>query len=230
MKNIYKFFSLFVLVSFLAIGLNAADETDFRTVLKENAVLLQKDDAKKEHCPVCGMNLPKFYKTNFASEVNGTIHQYCSVHCMFEEAMIEGIKITNPQVVDTNSLKFIDAKTAFFVYGSTKPATMASVSTYGFATEKAANEFADKFGGQVLNFDTLSEKVKANLEDDIKLIDKRQSMAAKKGEVIYNQRCQKIEGKFKTSGEAKTYLIKNKPCGKLEPMELSQVAHYLKKR
>ncbi|QKF64140.1 nitrous oxide reductase accessory protein NosL [Campylobacter corcagiensis] len=202
-----------------------ASDIDFRAV--ENPTLLTNGPAKM-FCSVCGMHLGQFYKTNHAAEINNKTHQYCSFHCMVEES--ENLKPENPKVVDTNTLKFIDASLAYYVYGSNKPATMSTVSSYGFNSKDAAENFAKDFGGEVLTYETLLEKTKADIADDLKLIEKRQSMAAKKGEKIYIERCAKIDKKFKTSGEAKAYLLENKPCGELNMHELSQLSHYLKMR
>lgn len=205
---------------------NAA-QIDFRVV--ENPTLLM-DGVAKMFCPVCGMNLGQFYKTSHAAEVGDKSHQYCSFHCMVEESMSKNSDPVKPKVVDTNTLEFIDATTAYYVYGSSKPATMSAISSYGFGSKEAADTFAKDFGGEVLTYSTLLEKTKATMADDLKLIEKRQSMAAKKGEVLYNQRCSKIDTKFKTSGEAKAYLLENNLCGELNMHELSQLSHYLKMR
>ena len=119
------------------------------------------------------MSLIKFYKTSHASDydVNGKdeTHQYCSIHCMFEEAMSEKVEIKNPKVVDAKTLKFIDSKNAFYVYASNKPATMATVSSYAFENEDDAKEFKNNFGGEILSFGEISKKVEESLADDIAL-------------------------------------------------------------
>lgn len=204
-----------------------AKEIDFRVV--ENPTLLMEGNAKL-FCPVCGMHLGQYYKTSTAADVDGKTHQYCSFHCMVEEAMTNKADPVKPQVVDVTSLNFVDGAAAYYVYGSSKPATMSAVGSYGFASEAEAKKFAGEFGGDVLTYDVLLAKSKETMADDLKLIEKRQTMAAKKGEEIFKARCgsSKIDAKFKTSGEAKAYLLDNKPCGELSPMELSQVSHYLK--
>lgn len=204
-----------------------ANEIDFRVVEKPTLLM---DGVAKMFCPVCGMHLGQFYKTSHAAQVGDKTHQYCSLHCMFEEAMMHNSDPVKPQVVDTNTLEFIDATAAFYVYGSSKPATMSAISSYGFGTKDDALKFAKEFGGEVLTYAQISDKTKLTIADDLKLIEKRQSMAAKKGEALYSQKCAKIEKKFKTSGEAKAYLLENKPCGELDMHELSQLSHYLKMR
>ena len=50
----------------------------FQSVELEKTTMLQigKD---KHSCPVCGMKLPMFYKTNHSATSNGKVKQYCSI-------------------------------------------------------------------------------------------------------------------------------------------------------
>ncbi|HIP17884.1 MAG TPA: hypothetical protein EYG78_00925, partial [Sulfurovum sp.] len=111
----------------------------FQSVPKEKAILLQEGKAKA-FCPECGMSLPMFYKTNHAAHVNGKTKQYCSIHCVVED-MQKGSTLTDIKVVDTNSLKFIDATKAFYVVGSSKKGTMTAVSKYAFSSKADADAF-----------------------------------------------------------------------------------------
>ena len=90
----------------------------FQTVSKGEATLLQEGKAKP-FCPECGMTLPVFYKTNHAATVDGKVKQYCSIHCVVEDTQ-KGSKLTDIQVVDVTSLKFISADKASYVVGSAK--------------------------------------------------------------------------------------------------------------
>jgi len=133
----------------------------FQTVPAGQATLVQtgKD---KESCVICGMNLPTFYKTSHAAETKtGTKKQYCSLHCVVEDNEINKTDLVNVKVVDTNSLKFISAHKAFYVVGSSKPATMSRTSKYAFAKKSEADAFAKQFGGKVMNLhDTYTESMK----------------------------------------------------------------------
>lgn len=145
---------------------------NFRAVPVEKAQMLQ--DGKTEmFCNVCGMTLPKFYKTNHAASVEGKTHQYCSIHCMHEEAAKKGLHVKNPKVVDNDTLKFIESKDAFYVVGSSKPATMSMVSKYAFGTKITALDFAKKYGGEVMSYNEVSKKVSLGLEKTIKAIEKK---------------------------------------------------------
>lgn len=199
---------------------------DFRAVPESKAQILQKGEGKM-FCPVCGMTLPKFYKTNHAAKHNGNHKQYCSIQCMAEDKEVNGKKLTELKAVDNESLTFKNSKDMFFVVGSKKPGTMSVVSKYGFATKDEANKFAAKFGGKVMTFEQTYALVKDRLQDDIAATKKRQAKAAKMGEKIYSKMCNKTQMRFSNPSDAKTYLVKNKVCGDLKGKKLQQVALYL---
>ncbi|HFB53795.1 MAG TPA: hypothetical protein ENJ67_03605 [Sulfurimonas autotrophica] len=122
----------------------------FQSVDKKDATLLQSG-ANKEHCAICGMNLPMFYKTNHAAKVDGKSTQYCSLHCMTEH-INEGAELENPMVVDVSSLKFIPVTEAFYVVGSDVPGTMSRVSKYAFKHLEDAKRFQKEHGGKIVDF------------------------------------------------------------------------------
>jgi nitrous oxide reductase accessory protein NosL len=217
----------FVLVaSTLNITDLVAQEMDFRVVPAKDAQILQEGKAKM-FCPVCGMTLPMFYKTNHAADVKGKTHQYCSIHCMHEEAMLNAEPIANPQVVDNDTLKFIPAASAFYVVGSNKPGTMATISKYAFAKEQSAQEFAKDFGGEVMGYEQVSKVVSEGLKADIVMIKKRQAKAAKMGEKIYQKVCKQTPERFTSVADAKVYLQESGICGNLKGKEFQQVGLFL---
>jgi nitrous oxide reductase accessory protein NosL len=132
----------------------------FQSVDKDKATILQKGKDSLS-CPKCGMNLPKFYKTNHSAKVGKDVKQYCSIHCLLADIK-SGSKVEDIKVVDTNSLKFISAKDAFYVVGSSKGGTMSKVSKYAFASKDDAKSFAKKNGGDILTFTEALKKA----EDD----------------------------------------------------------------
>jgi nitrous oxide reductase accessory protein NosL len=199
---------------------------NYRAVPMEKAEILQSGKTKK-FCNVCGMTLPMFYKTNHVAKVDGKTHQYCSIHCMHEDALNKGKKVTAPQVVDNDTLKFISTNDAFYVVGSKKPATMAMVSKYAFGTKKTAEAFAQKFGGKVLSYEEVAKEVEAGLKKDITMIQKRQAKAAQKGEQIYNKMCKKTDKRFDNAGQAKAFIKESKLCGKIKGKPFQQVGLYL---
>ena len=223
---------LFILVS-LALVCVAAETTkpkksmkNFRAVPAEKAQILQ-DGKGKKYCPVCGMTLPMFYKTNHAAKVGDKTHQYCSIHCMIEEAMTNGKEVVDAKVVETNTLKFIQSKDAFYVVGSKKPGTMSPVSKYAFGTKVSAQKFAEQFGGKVMTYDQTSKIVEDGMGKAIGMIKKKQAKAAKMGAKVYKKMCKQTDKRFTTAAEAKIYLKEHKICGKLKGKPFQQVGLYL---
>ena len=123
----------------------------YQSVKMEQAQLLM-DGKEKTSCTVCGMKLPMFYKTSHASTVDGHQEQFCSIHCLVK-TQDGGKKVTDMQVVDNESLKFIAVADAWYVVKSSKPATMSTVSKYAFKDKAKAEAFAKEFGGEVMNFE-----------------------------------------------------------------------------
>jgi len=202
---------------------------NYRMVPMAKAQILQ-EGPEKMYCPKCGMTLPMFYRTNHAAKVDGKMEQFCSMYCLIEE-MNSGKKVSDVQVVDNTTLKFIPVEKAFYVVGSSKPATMAKkVSKYAFGTEEAAKEFAAKFGGKVMSYDEALALAKKDYESDTAAKKMRQAKGAKKGAMIYKKKCQPIDKTFKNVAEAKAYITANKVCGDLKGKPLQAVGLYLLSR
>jgi len=130
----------------------------FQSVSENDAILVQSGKDKR-YCYKCGMDLVKFYKTSHKATEGDTQHQYCSIHCL-EDNLGDGVTLKNPQVVDVDSLKFIDVNKAFYVVGSDKRGTMTRVSKYAFADEDMAKKFQAKYGGEIMDFSKALEKAK----------------------------------------------------------------------
>jgi copper chaperone NosL len=132
----------------------------FQSVDAKEAILLQKGE-EKSACPLCGMDLPMFYKTSHAIKLkSGEYKQYCSLNCMVEDMELESLKerkkeIAQILVVDAKSLQLIDAKSAFYVYASKKPGTMSIKSKYAFKQLQEAQKFQKQNGGELLDFQTI---------------------------------------------------------------------------
>jgi len=200
----------------------------FQSVSKDKAILLQEGKAKA-FCPECGMTLPMFFKTNHTAHVDAKTKQYCSIHCLVED-MQKGSKLEGIQVVDTNSLKFIDATTASYVVGSHKKGTMTRISKYAFATKADAQTFVKVNGGEVTDFKGALEAAKSDFEKDSKMITQKQTMMAKKGKMMYGKMCHPTEQKFETTADAKAYVVSHSLCKNLNGKQLQAVGLYLSHR
>ena len=200
----------------------------FQAVSHGEATLLQEGKAKP-FCPQCGMTLPMFFKTNHAATVNGKVKQYCSIHCVVEDRE-KGSKLTEIKVVDVTSLKFIPVEKATYVVGSAKKGTMTMVSKYAFANKADAEAFAKANGGKVVDYSAAYKAAESDFAKDSKMVSKKQAMMVQKGEMMYVKMCQKTDKKFATTAEAKTYIVENKLCKKLNPKQMQAIGLYLKNR
>ena len=227
--RLLKLFLVAIIATFLHAQNGLKMPKNYRAVPFNKAQILQTGK-NKMFCVKCGMTLPMFYRTNHAAKVNGKIEQFCSLYCLVEE-MQSGAKVEDIKVVDNTTLKFIDANKAFYVVGSSKPATMAKkISKYAFGTKEAAEEFAKKFGGKVMSFNEALQIAKRDFDSDTKAKNMRQAKAAKKGEMIYSKKCKKTDKKFNSVAEAKAYIKENNLCGNIKGKPLQAVGLYLYKR
>ena len=167
MKSITLLASIFTALLFVGCADSSTavpkhSKAHFQTVPASQATLVQKGQGR-DSCIICGMRLQAFYKTNHAADTKtGTKKQYCSLHCVVEDNEINKTDLVNVKVVDTNRLKFISAQKAFYVVGSSKPATMSRTSKYAFAKKSEADAFAKQFGGKVMN---LHDAYSASMKD-----------------------------------------------------------------
>jgi len=146
----------------------------FQTVAEKDATLLQKG-ANNAACPLCNMNLPKYFKTNHAATVGGEVKQYCSIHCLADEIAMGG-KVSDVKVVDVESLKFVDVSKVTYVVGSDVKGTMTSVSKYAFATKATAEKFSKEHGGKLMNYDEALKVATDDLAKDKAMIAKKKAM------------------------------------------------------
>ena len=201
----------------------------FQSVPMKKATILQ-DGKAKMFCPTCGMTLPMWYKTNHAAVHNGHTKQFCSIHCVAEENVKNNANLKDIKVVDAKTLKFINAKDAFYVVGSKKKGTMSMISKYAFASKKNAMKFSKKNGGNITDFNGAYKVASDGLKKDMKMISKKQAMAAKKGKMMYNKMCKKTDKKFNSTAEAKSFVKQNKLCGNMKGKKLQAVGIYLGRR
>jgi nitrous oxide reductase accessory protein NosL len=122
----------------------------FQSVSQNQAILVQ-DGSEKKSCSRCGMNLIHFYKTSHNATYKGKKYQYCSFHCLVDH-LAAGITLKNINVVDVNSLKFINVSKAYYVVGSNKRGTMTRISKYAFSTKEDAEKFQAANGGEIMDF------------------------------------------------------------------------------
>ena len=133
------------------------------------------------------------------------------------------------KVVDTNSLKFIDAKTAHYVIGSDKKGTMSMVSKYAFSNKTDAKAFAKENGGTVGTFEDAIKVTKKDFSPSLmEKMKAKKAMMAKKGGMFFSKNCKQTTlPKFNSVAEAKSFVVENKLCGEIKAKPLQMVGIYL---
>ena len=212
-----------IILSILLI-LSLSNAKMFQSVNETKATIIQKGDAK-DYCPVCGMKLSKFYKTNHIHNN----HQYCSIHCLVEDT--KGKIPTDTKVVDTKTLKYIDAASAYYIVGSSKSGTMSMNSKYAFGSKKDALAFEKRFGGKIYTFEQAYNIAKSDFKNDLKRIDKKRSKKVYKvGKKLYNKKCDKSKinlNDFDNIANLKSYIKTNKICKVKKDKQLQAIVVYL---
>jgi len=218
-----------VIVICLILSFFSISYAEFSKLPENNPTLLQHG-AEKHWCPICGMNLKNFYKTNHAVKLkDGRYRQYCSIRCLAVDYETIKNDIENILVVDVISGEFINAYKAFYVVGSKIPGTMSTVSKLGFAKKNDAEEFVKKYGGEIKNFDDTFKISRESLNNDIAFFTKKkEKMMYPLGEKIYNSVCKPIDiTKYKKINELKASIKFEKTCGDLDEKKAQAVALYL---
>jgi len=207
-----------------------ATDMDFSKKASVKPEIIQKGE-QKAWCPVCGMSLKMFYKTNHALKLSGGHNnQYCSMSCMVHDN--EGLQdiVKEILVVDASTEKLIPAYSANYVLGSKVPGTMSKVSKIAFADINDAEAFQAKMGGDIVTYSYAFEYTQKSIAKDTSMISmKRQKMMYPKGEKIFNSVCDKNVDPtlFDRINELKADIKSNNRCGFLSESELQAVALYL---
>ncbi|WP_294966574.1 nitrous oxide reductase accessory protein NosL [Sulfurimonas sp.] len=184
-----KILTLITILILSSLNLNAKS---FSKVATKEPVLVQKGH-EKHWCPVCGMNLKMFYKTNHTSQLhNKTSRQYCSMRCLVMDKEEYGIDTSSIKVIDALSEKFIQASSAFYVLGSKVKGTMSKKSKLAFAQEADAKKFAKKYKGKVVSFEVAMKSAKDSLVSDTQAIKKKKEKKIyPMGKKVFDKKCSK---------------------------------------
>lgn len=122
----------------------------------------------QDQCHSCDMWITKWPgpKAEIVMK-SGNVYKFCSVKCMSctiqrlgENADMAGIWVNDAGATDWEhpEAKFIDAKTAWYVQGSSRKATMGK-SVAPFATKEVALAFQKEFGGTLYRWDDFTKEI-----------------------------------------------------------------------
>jgi len=211
--------------------LYAQNEKFVKSAETDNATILQIGDSKS-WCPVCGMNLKMFYKTNHAVKLDdGTAFQYCSIRCLCADEQNHKGHIKAKLVVDAATEKFIDVEDAHYVIGSNAPGTMTRVSKIAFSGKKDAEDFTKKFDGQsIVDFAVAHKMATEQMEKDNAMLMKKKEMKVyPKGKKLYEKLCNMDLPipEFRSITDLKAHIKNSNLCKKMDEKQLQMTALYL---
>lgn len=123
----------------------------------------------KDQCHSCDMWITKYPGPKAEIVMNnGNVYKFCAVKCMLctiqrvgEPENVAGIFVHDAGATDWEKPSddaFIDAKTAWYVGGSSRKATMGK-SFAPFSTKEAAVEFQKQYGGEIYTYDQMTKEI-----------------------------------------------------------------------
>jgi copper chaperone NosL len=162
----YKLLALIIALIIITTSLiSCSDNTKQQEVIHQ-AVAMESSD----ECHLCGMLITRFDGPKgeaFRKEQGDTVLKFCSTRDMFSYYLDPENKRNVAQMLvhdmskmpwgsdSINDKYFIDAKLAWFVFGSEKTGAMGKTLA-SFSQESDANAFAAEFGGQVSRFQEIN--------------------------------------------------------------------------
>jgi len=151
---------------------------------------------EKRWCPLCGMNLEMFRKTNVRYTFkDGTSQRYCSWHCaaiVYKKRKDDIVKV---EVADFVTGKFIPADKAYYLVGSDLPGVMTVRSKKAFASLEEAKKFQKEHGGKIVRYPEVLEMAIEDLPKDMGLLRVKMSKKAQIGKKVAEAKgCFKCHG------------------------------------
>lgn len=162
-----KKFFLTALAVLVAVGFLGIDMANAQ--IKED-IHLHKD------CKYCGMDREKFAFTRMMINYDdGTSVAVCSLHCAAVDLANNIDKTpTSIKVGDFSTKDLIDAETAAWVIGGSKPGVMSKRGKWAFGKKEDAEDFIKSNGGTLTDFETAIKAAYEDMYGDTKMIrDKR---------------------------------------------------------
>ncbi|MCP4337356.1 MAG: YHS domain-containing protein [Desulfobulbaceae bacterium] len=119
----------------------------------EHPMMKPKKYTDKGRCPNCGMNLNMWARTRHEFKNSEGEFATCSIRCLADISVNSNEKAKDVKVaLYLHPEKMIPAKQASYLIGSSAKGTMTMKSKIAFESKEAAEEFAAKAGGKVVDF------------------------------------------------------------------------------
>lgn len=193
--------------------------------------ILVQTGKQKNWCPVCGMDIKKFYKTSHTSVLSNKKHrQYCSMRCLAVDMQKYKIDISTIKVVDVDTQKLINATSAIYVVDSDIRGTMTRTSKLAFSNADVADDFNMNNGGYIVTFKEALKMANESLTSDIEMVsNKKRKKIYPMGKKIFEKMCNtdiKAENYIEIN-QLKSAIKYEKFCKPLKEKQLQAVALYL---
>jgi nitrous oxide reductase accessory protein NosL len=132
-------------------------------------------------CKYCGMHRDMFNFSRMLIEYSdGKAEGFCSIHCAAVDLAVnidrDPIKLL---VGDYGTKELINAETALWVLGGSKPGVMTKRAKWAFKTQADADKFIKESGGVQGSFDTAMAATYEDMYQDSKMIRERRAMKKK---------------------------------------------------
>jgi len=195
--------------------------------------ILVQEGKSNQWCPISGEKIEDYYKTSYTAklQMNGNNRQYCSMRCVVMDMKEYGIDTDTIKVLDIATQKYIDAKSAYFVFGSNVQGSLSGVSKLAFQKEKDAKDFIKKYKGKLVDFSFALNQAKESLEKDNEmLLKKKKKKTYPRGKRIFEKVCQKDfidPTNYIEINELKEDIVSKKLCKPLKEKDLQAVSLYI---
>jgi copper chaperone NosL len=136
------------------------------------------DVAAHKSCGQCGMDRGMFdYSRMLIEYDDGTVAPFCSLHCA-AVSMAYNIDKTpkSIKVADFNGKQLIDAESAFWVIGGTKPGVMSKRGKWAFEKKADAEAFMATNKGTLGGFEDAMKAAYEDMYTDTKMIREKRKM------------------------------------------------------
>jgi len=123
-----------------------------------------EDIQRHPTCKYCGMNRQQYaHSRGFTEYDDGTTFGSCSLHCTAIDLILNLDKVPVLILVgDYDTKELIDAESAWWVIGGSKPGVMTKRAKWAFKNKRDAEKFVKSNGGE---FATFEEALKATYQD-----------------------------------------------------------------
>ena len=142
----------------------------------------QFEDVKQHpSCSYCGMDRQQFSRSRMLIRYDdGSSMAACSMHCAaLDLALMIDKNPRSIQVADYPSGRLIDAETAVWVVGGSRPGVMTQRAKWAFEKKPDAEAFLKQYGGQLAGFDEAMRATFDDMYSDTKMIRERRKMRPK---------------------------------------------------